>query len=428
MTSAKVAKVWGVLLSAVLLLCLACGDDEDTPALTIEPVATTPSTTSSPTPTASLPTACPDWDDLNAYWPPQGAVSYVLQDVETVFDTSAVPFDQIERLALVCDDLRGRGQDAYIAYSVTGEELLKDQPVVLLAAFHQGEGSLTNLAVEPFWDNFESLELRELTGDSSDEVLLKGRVGARGVPVLSVWRWGGDRYSKVFDGSSDHPGHEFRNVVGDSKPEIVTHSIAVFPTALGIVWPAAYQWDGRSFERVLALEIYSQFIEETEARLSRGDFDTAPDIESAIRVRVGHAHQIQGDFDKAIVHYERAWEIYEGIAQPLACSDATQAVGDFYLALATGDLHIAYGYLGEAFREAQSFPDFAGGYAYTQEVRLIEQPQAIGQEGELTNVSVRVAAKDMTVQGILERTFSGVWHVRRVGEACVLESADIQQV
>ena len=394
----------------------------------MEPLLTpTPAAQASPTAQAF---ACPKPEELARYWPPQGVVGFRYQDRQIGVDAWDTPFGQVRVRGIACGNLRGRGQDAYVAYQLPERQyLVPPAGLTLLAALHSAEGSFTNLGILPFWDRFDSLKFQDITADGKAEVIVMGNVGASGVPAFSIWHWQEGSYREVLQGGSEHGGPQFRDVDGDGKPEIIVYATAVYPRVLGIIWPVVYRWGGQSFRPALVPQVYGDFIAQALLALREGRLKDLPYSESVLHTHVGHAYQLQGRTAEAQAEYERAWDIYaNGALRPQPpCTSAAQGVELFYGSIAMGELPLAYATLGEAYRRAQPFPDFAAGFARTRKVQLLEPAKVVGQEGDITLVAVRLRAKDLAPQGEVEQRLAGTWRVRQQGQVCTLERGDIRQ-
>jgi hypothetical protein len=402
-----------------LLIASACAGNGETTSM-----ARTPEPSSVETPLAATSTpvaACPDPEELGPYWPPHGVVtlSHYLPRIDV--DIPPVPFDQVEVLATACGDARGQGQEAYVAYQTTvppGPLWEEGTVLTVLAALDLSEGSLVNIGTLPEGTLECRMHVEDLTGDGRDEIILDRHGGATW-GTLSIWSWQDREYREVFRGISYMGQPEFRDLNGDGTLEVVT---AERIDGLRMSWPKVHRWDGYSFRPALLPETYDGFIAESVGTLESGVL--VPGEEIALRIALGHAYERQGRTAEARAQYEQAWALYEATAaQPRPCAGADQAVQEFYLA--TEGLASAYSMLGEGFREAVPFPDFAAGFARTTSVMLVEPPRVMMQEGEVSSISVRVATQELTSQGELVEQFAVAWRVRQEGESCILESASV---
>lgn len=425
----------------VATLALACEEDEKeaatatpSPAITVTvtPQAT-PAAEGTPTPeatpTAGPTAACPSPEELAPYWPPQGTVTYSERLPRIDVDVPPIAFDQVEMLAIACGDARGQGQEAYVAYQATlppGSRSEESAMLTVLAVLDQVEGSLVNIGALP--DGVPShsrMHLQDLTGDGKDEIIFD-RPGGASWGVVSIWSWQEGNFREVFRGVSYLAEFEFLDLDGDGGLELVTHQRR-FEDMLSMRWPTVHRWDGHSFRPALFSDVYDDVISAYLGSLELGTPDS--DSEIALRTTLGHLYERQGRTAEARVEYGRAWGLYEaGGHQPSQCADAPQAVQDFYLAIGQGvdggtGLTSAYSMLGTGFRQAQSFPDFAAGFARTEDVMLVEPPEVSPQDGDLSLVSAWVVTHELTSSGEIIERFAATWRVRQEGQLCVLESA-----
>lgn len=105
---------------------------------------------------------------------------------------------------------------------------------------------------------------------------------------------------------------------------------------------------------------------------------------------------------------------------------AEWAVERFYRYL-TPQPAMAYSALSETLRQGMSFPEFAGGYARTRDVRIVDGPHVLASDGDLVLVGVRVSARDLTLEGGSGAELRRHLWVRQEGGICALERANIRR-
>lgn len=450
-----------VLPLALLALIGACEEEEEeTTAATPSPAATataaattgaeasptatpqaTPKLTPSPEATATvLPTpaateeptaACLEPEEVAPYWPPQGIVTYSEQLPTVDVDLSPIPFDQVQVLATACGDARGQGQETYVAYDVTlpsGLVRETEARLAVLAALDEAEGSLGNIGALPMGIPEAELYLQDVTGDGTDEVICN-RPGGATWGVTSIWSWEEGEASEVFQGRSYLGKIDFRDLDGDGSLEVVTSRRL---GGLLMQWPIAHRWDGQAFRAALFPGAYDEFIAAALASLE-SEGQRPPQDTEILHTALGHAYQRQGRTTEASAEYEAAWSLYAATEQqPRQCAGPAEAVEEFYDAIRqalngmTG-LSSAYTMLRQDFRQTQPFPDFAAGFARTEDVILVKPPEVIGEEGGVSRVSVQVVTHELTPQGAIVEESTVTWQVRQKDAFCILESADITQ-
>lgn len=198
--------------------------------------------------------ACPTVEQLAPFWPPQGTVGERVKGAPwTEADLQRIPFEGVRVIAIACGEVRGTGQDAYLAYQLPQGQA-RDQTFgpIFLAALHQAEGALINLGALPVSDNpHAGVGLHDVTTDGRAEILFVAGTGAFTAASFSIWE--ADRYRELFSGGGDYPPL-FRDVDGDGRVEIILANRVIFTGVRGDLlgdsqaesfpWPTAYRWDG----------------------------------------------------------------------------------------------------------------------------------------------------------------------------------------
>lgn len=365
---------------------------------------------------------CPAAEELAPYWPPVAPLGLLVKGEggPREFDIGALAFEDVRVLLVTCADVRGRGPEAYALFTLP--PLFEGGTLVLLAALHAGDDSLTAIDLAVGDRPEAALDLHDITGDGNPEVAFGVGTGAFTAVAFAVWGWEDERYQLLFRSGGD-VGPSFRDLDGDGTMEMVLHQRVAAPDhASSFFWPTAYRWDGRSLRPSIVPQVYEDFISFAEARL-RPQAGESPLTHSVLAVSLGHAYQLQGRTVAARGAYDTAWERYQRAGERLHCQ-AAEAVRAYYASI-PWNIARAYGLAAEAVRLRPPFAEFAAGFARTREVSLLENPRVVDQEEDVFRVAVRISAVDLTPDGEVEQQFSGVWRVQVREGACSLLGAEI---
>ncbi len=263
-------------------------------------------------------------------------------------------------------------------------------------------------------------------------VALIAGVGAH-ASQMTVVRWDGAQFATVFDGTTDTPGYDFKDVDGDGQPEIVEavspycRAYAVSPQIVVV-----YKWDGARFgewagpypQALIADRLaYAQ-----QVTTQMGDWDA--DAQACVWGVIAYLTGRSGDAAGADAACMQAKAVSSAWEDPRACPAYTlspaEKVRHFYALIGQKRMFEAWMQLSQAYQQRHgSESAWEQGYKTTQSV-TVEGVQPVG--GDPPVVSVTFRATDATESGTITRRFSGSWTLVMEGGVWKLDTASIQQL
>ena len=343
---------------------------------------------------------CLQISELNRHWPPPSAQIGFFDEVnhrEVAWDFSSVSFNKVTVISAVCGNLRGRGEEAYMALET---DETREAERAVLAVLNRATGALELAGpLGPADIVNGELRLDDVNGDGHPEIVFNAP-GA-----LDIWGWQNGNWASLLHAASNYP-FELRDFQGNGE-----RLLAVWvdppgvPHTENVRWPGgAFRWTGTRFVQILVPSLYTASVASAESRLANR-------TSMEFLLALGHAYQILGKGDQAHKAYTRAWDLHQKDSALPRCSAPADAVQDYYDAIGEGDLIRAYQHLGP--ERQTGFAEFAAGFAQTQSVLLSEPPEAGAESGGVVPVAIKLHAYDVTPQGPLMQDFAGTWRVRK---------------
>lgn len=268
--------------------------------------------------------------------------------------------------------------------------------------------------------------------DGTPAVALIAGVGAHASQMLVV-RWNGAAFPVVFQGTTDTPGYDFKDIDGDGQPEVVAavspycRDYAESPQIVVVdKWDGARfsEWSGPYPSDLVADRLaYAQ-----KVTTQMGDWDQ--DAQACVWGVVAFLTSRSGDAAGADAACNQAKAISPSWEDPQACPayilSPANKVHHFYDLIDQHRLFEAWDQLSSTYQAQHGNESvWEQGYKTTQGVTVEDIQPATGDPPV---VAVTFTATD-TVDGVpVPRRFSGSWTLVMEDGVWKLDTADIRQV
>ncbi|HZQ37193.1 MAG TPA: hypothetical protein VFD32_14780 [Dehalococcoidia bacterium] len=263
-------------------------------------------------------------------------------------------------------------------------------------------------------------------------VALTAGVGAHAAQ-MTVVRWDGAAFATVFDGTTDTPGYDFKDIDGDGQPEVVE---AVSPYCRDYAESpqivVVYKWDGARFSEwagpypqdLIAERL--AYAQKVTTQMSDWDQDAQACVWGVVAFLTGRS----GDTAGADAACNQAKAISPAWEDPHDCPayilSPANKVRLFYGLIDQQRFFEAWDQLSSAYQAKHGDESaWEQGYKATRSVTVEDIQPATG---EPPVVAVTFTATDATDGGTITRRFSGTWTLVLEDGVWKLDTANIQQV